>query len=149
MISAEQIKNLRQQTGISVMECKIALEEANGDEAKAIEILKKKGQERAIKKSQREAKQGIIEAYVHNNGKIGVLLVLNCETDFVAKNEEFKSLAHDLAMHIAAMEPKDVEDLLSQPFIKDAQKSVKEIITDIIAKLGENIKIDKFTRFEI
>jgi len=149
MISAEQIKNLRQKTGISVMECKAALEEANGDEQEAIKVLERKGQEKAIRKSQRETRQGLIEAYIHNNGKVGVLLDLRCETDFAAKNEEFRGLAHDLAMHIAAMEPENLEELLSQPFIKDAGKTVQDVITDAVSKIGENIKIDKFVRYEI
>lgn len=149
MISAEQVKNLRQKTGVSVIECRNALEEASGSEGEAIKILEKKGQERAIKKAQRETKQGLIEAYIHNNGKVGVLLKLHCETDFVARNEEFKSLTHDLAMHIAAMDPENLDELLSQPFIKDAGKTVKDIITDAVSKIGENIKIDKFVRYEI
>lgn len=149
MISTEQIKNLRQKTNLSVMECKEALTEAKSDEKKALEILSKKGAEQAIKKSEREAKQGLIEAYIHNNGKIGVILELNCETDFVARNQEFKGLAHDLAMHIAAVEPKDKNDLLEQPFIKDESKTIKELITEVVAKLGENIKIGEFIRLEV
>jgi len=149
MISTEQIKQLRQKTNLSVMECKKALEEAKGDEDKASKILEAKGQEKAVKKSQREAKEGLIEAYIHNNGKLGVLLELNCETDFVAKNSQFKELAHDLAMHIAAMDPQDVKELLSQPFIKDEQKTIQDLINEAIAKLGENIKIGEFVRWEI
>jgi len=149
MISAGQIKQLRQKTNISVMECKEALEEAGGDEAKALEILKKSGREKALKKAEREAKQGLIETYVHNQGKIGVILELNCETDFVAKNEQFKELAHDLAMHVAAMNPENLKELLNQPFIKDEQKTIEELVNETIAKLGENIKIGKFVRLEI
>lgn len=149
MITAEQIKNLRQKTGISVIECKNALEETGGNEEEAIKVLEKKGQERAIKKAQRETKQGLVEAYIHNNGKVGVLLKLHCETDFVARNEEFKNLAHDLAMHIAAMDPENMDDLMSQPFIKDAGKTIQDVVTDAISKIGENIKIDKFVRYEI
>jgi len=149
MISAEQIKQLRQKTNISVMECKEALENSEGDEAKALEILKKSGQKEALKKASREAKQGLIEAYIHNQGKIGAILELNCETDFVARNEQFKELAHDLAMHIAAMDPANSKELLNQPFIKDEQKTIEELITETIAKLGENIKIGKFVRLEI
>lgn len=131
------------------MECKNALEEAKGDEMAAIKILEERGKERAIKKAQRETKQGLVEAYIHNNGKVGVLLELHCETDFVAKNQEFKQLAHDLAMHIAAMEPENLDDFLAQSFIKDANKTVNELLADTIAKLGENIKIDRFIRYEI
>jgi len=149
MISTEQIKQLRQKTNLSVMECKRALEEAKGDEKEALKILAAKGQEKAAKKLKREAKEGLIEAYIHNNGKLGVILELNCETDFVAKNTQFKELAHDLAMHIAAMEPEDVKELLTQPFVKDEQKTVSDLINETIAKLGENIKIGKFVRLEI
>jgi elongation factor Ts len=148
-MSIEQIKQFRQKTGFSIMECKRALEEAEGDEKKALEILEKKGAEKAAKKAEREAKQGLVEAYIHNNGKVGALLELNCETDFVARNEEFKNLAHDLAMHIAAMNPQDLEELLSQPFVKDEQKTIDDLIKEAIAKLGENIKIGKFVRLKI
>ncbi len=149
MTLIRKIEQLRQTTNISVMECKKALEKAGGDEIKALEILKKNGQESALKKATREAKQGLIEAYIHNQGKIGVILELNCETDFVAKNEQFKELAHDLAMHIAAMDPTNSDELLSQAFIKDEQKNIKELINETISKLGENIKIGKFVRLEI
>jgi len=149
MIKAEQVKEFRQKTGFSIMESKKALEQADGDEKKAKQILDKQGAEKALKKSDREAKQGLIEAYIHNNGKVGVLLELNCETDFVARNEEFKNLAHDLAMHIAAMNPKDKKELLAQPFIKDEEKTIDGLVKEIIAKLGENVKIGKFTRLAI
>jgi len=149
MTAMEQIKKLRQKTNLSVMECKKAMEEAKGDEIKALQILGKRGAAKAIKKSGRETKQGLIEAYIHNNGRVGVILELNCETDFVARNEEFKKLAHDLAMHIAAMESKDAKSLLKEPFIKDAGKTIKDLFTEAIAKLGENIKLGKFVRLEI
>lgn len=149
MISTEKIKQLREKTNLSIMECKRALEEADGDEGKALKILGKKGKEKALKKAGRDAGQGLIESYIHSNGKIGVILELNCETDFVAKNEEFKQLAHDIAMHIAAFEPKDDKELLSQPFLKDEQKTIKDLINDTVAKLGENVKIGKFLRLEI
>ena len=149
MISMDQIKEFRQKTGFSIMGCKKALEEAEGDETKALKILEEKGAEKALKKLGREAKQGLIETYIHNDNKVGVLLELNCETDFVAKNEEFKALAHDLAMHIAAMNPKDKEELTEQPFIKDPEKTIDNLVKELIAKLGENIKIGKFARLEI
>jgi len=149
MISMEQIKQLREETNISVMECKNALEEAGGDMKKALEILKEKGKAKALKKAGREAKQGLVEAYIHNNGKIGVVLELNCETDFVARNEDFKALAHDIAMHIAAIAPKDKEELLQQPFIKDEKQKIEDLINGAIAKLGENIRIGEFSRLEI
>lgn len=145
----EQIKQLREETNVSVMECKNALEEAGGDMKKALEILKEKGKAKALKKAGREAKQGLVEAYIHNNGKIGVVLELNCETDFVARNEDFKALAHDIAMHIAAIAPKDKEELLQQPFIKDEKQKIEDLINGAIAKLGENIRIGEFSRLEI
>jgi len=149
MIAMEQIKKLRQKTNVSIMECKQALEEAKGDERNALKILSRRGAEKAIKKSSREAKQGLIEAYVHSNGKVGVILELNCETDFVARNEEFKRLAHDLTMHIAAMGSKDTKSLLEEPFIKDTGKTIKDLLAEAIAKLGENVKLGKFVRLEI
>lgn len=149
MISIDQVKQLRKKTNFSIIECKKALEEVKGDEKKALKILEKKGAEKAVKKSDREAKQGLIEAYIHGNNKIGVILELNCETDFVARNEEFKQLIRDIAMHIAAMNPKDSEELLSQPFIKDEEKTIQSLVTEAVGKLGENIKIGKFVRLEI
>ena len=148
-ISANQVKELRDKTGLSIMECKKALEEAKGDLAKAEEILGAKSKEKAAKKSERQANQGLIEAYIHQNGKVGVILQLFSETDFVASNSEFKVLAHDLAMQIAAMNPEDEKEFLSQPFIKNPDKTVQDIINDYIAKLGENIKLGKFVRMEI
>ncbi len=149
MISTNDIKQLREKTNLSIMECKKALEEASGNESKALKILGDKSKEKALKKSTREAKQGLVESYIHNNGKLGVILELNCETDFVAKNEKFKKVAHEIAMHIAALNPKDLEELLSQPFIKDEQKTVGDLISEAVAKLGENIKMGKFSRLEI
>jgi elongation factor Ts len=149
MIKANQVKQLRDKTNASMMDCKKALTEAKGDGEKALKILQKKGQLIAMKKSGREAEQGIIEAYIHSNKKIGVLLELKCETDFVARNEEFKGLAHDLAMHVAAMDPENEKSLLKEPFIKNEEITVKDLIDEKIAKLGENIKIDKFTRYQL
>ncbi len=149
MISSEQIKEFRKKTGFSIMGCKKALEESEGDEKKAIEILEKKGVQKALDKSERKTKQGLIEPYIHSNGNVGVILELNCETDFVARNEDFKNLAHDLAMHIAAMDPSDEKELLEQPFIKDVEKTINDLIKELIAKLGENIRIGKFARLSI
>lgn len=132
-----------------MMECKKALGEAEGDEQKAMEILKQKGWQNAEKKSEREIKAGIIDAYVHANQKIGVLLELGCETDFVARNENFKVLAHDLCLHIAAANPQNAEEFLGQPFIKNPDRTVRDLINEQIAKLGENIRVGKFIRFEI
>lgn len=149
MIKANQVKKLREKTGVSMMECKKALEECNGDDQKALEILREKSKEFALKKSKRETKQGIIEAYIHNNGKVGVLLELNCETDFVARNKEFKELAHDITMHIAGMDSKDEKSLLEEPFVKNPEITVENLIQEKIAKLGENVKIGKFIRYEL
>lgn len=149
MISAEAVKKLREKTGASMMECKKALEEADGNESTAEEVLRKRGGEIAEKKSERQTKTGAIDAYIHANQKIGVLLQLDCESDFVARNENFKSLSHDLCLHIAALNPASNEDLLVQPFIKDPAKTVQDLINETISKLGENIKLNKFTRFEL
>lgn len=149
MIKANQVKQLRDKTGASIMECKKALSQAKGDEKKALRILQEKGRLTAMKKSERKAEEGIIEAYIHSNKKIGVLLELKCETDFVARNDEFKELAHDLAMHIAGMGSKDEESLLEEPFVKNEEITVKDLIDEKIAKLGENIKLGKFVRYEL
>lgn len=148
-MSIDLIKQLREKTGISVAECKKALEGAGGDEMKALEILKEKSQSVTMKKAEAETKEGLIEAYIHSNGKIGVLVELNCQTDFVARNPDFKSLAKDLAMQVAATESVDVPSLLAEPFIKDPSRTVGSLINEHIAKLGENIKINKFARYQI
>lgn len=144
-----QIKQLREQTGASMIECKKALEESDGDKEKAIEILKKSQKILISKKSEEETKEGLIETYLHSNSKIGVLLEINCQTDFVAKNQEFRNLAHDLTMQIAATDPSDLKVLLGQPFIKDPTKTIGDLINEHIAKLGENIKISRFIRYQI
>ncbi|MBM3142458.1 MAG: translation elongation factor Ts [Chloroflexi bacterium] len=163
-VSTTTIKELRRKTGAGVIDCKKALLEAEGKLEKAAEILNQRGLALARKKADRAADQGIIEAYVHPGGQIAVLVELNCETDFVARTDEFKDLAHNLALQIAAMSPQFIspEDipektdadpetacLLLQPFIKDPTKTVQDIITETIAKVGENIKIRRFVRFEL
>ena len=149
MIKADRVKQLRQKTGVSIMECKEALEESKGDEKSALEILRQKGKKIALKKSEREAKQGIIESYIHSNNKVGVLLELNCETDFVARNKEFKELAHELAMHIAGMDSQDDKSLLEELYIRNPEMTIKDLLDEKIAKLGENIKIGRFIRYEL
>ena len=149
MILAEDVKNLREKTGASMMDCKKALEEAKGNEEKAIKILEEKDRLTAMKKSERKAEQGIIEAYIHSNGKVGVLLEMRCETDFVAKNSEFKELAHDIAMHIAGMDSKDIDSLLEELFVKNPEITIKNLIESKIGKLGENIKVNRFIRYEL
>ncbi len=163
-ITAEMVKQLRQKTAAGIMDCKEALTKTCGDVEKAYELLQAKGFAEAEKKSQRVANQGLIEAYIHPGGRIGSLIELNCESDFVARTDEFKCLAHDLAMQVAAMSPEYLvaEDipagtdvtpnqvcLLLQPFIKDPTKSIRDVITEVVAKVGENIKVRRFTRFEL
>ena len=163
-ISADTIKQLREKTGAGVMDCKKVLTEAEGDIDKAQAMLTERGIAIAKKKTDREANQGAVECYVHMGGKIGVMVEVNCETDFVAHTDEFTELSHDIALQIAAMSPKYIssdevaadEDtdpktacLLLQPFIKDPSKSIQDLITETIAKVGENIKIRRFARFEL
>jgi elongation factor Ts len=145
----EDIKQLRDKTGLSVMLCKKALEESGGDEVSALEWLRKQGIEMAEKKADRETKAGIVEAYIHGNGQVGVLVELKSETDFVAKNPAFKDLAHNIAMHIAASNPADVETLLKQSYIKNLDITVGEYMTDNVQKFGENIEITRFERFAL
>ena len=147
MIKIEQIKKLREETSVSITECQKALEKAKGDFQKAKEILKKWGKDFAKKTAEREVKQGIISSYIHPNKKIGVLLELNCETDFVAGNKDFQNLAHELCLQIAAMG--DNRPILEQPWIKDETKTIRDLIDEYITKLGENIIIKRFTRYEL
>jgi elongation factor Ts len=188
------VKELRERTGAGMMECKSALTESKGDMDKAVEILRKKGIAKAEKKASREVKDGLIHSYIHPGGKLGVLVEVNCETDFVAKNDTFKEFVHNLSMHIAASNPisidrenipKDVLEretriykeqatesgkpahiaekiaagkmekfyteavLLEQPYIRDPEKTVKDYLTEVIAKIGENISIRRYSRFQI
>lgn len=148
MVTIDQIKQLREETGISIAECKKALEEANGDLEFAKKILKEKGKDFAAKKGEREAGQGVIASYIHQNKKVGVLLDIRCETDFVARSQDFQKLAHELCLQIAAIDPKEIP-LLQQPWIKDESKTIKELIDEFITKTGENIIIKKFERYQI
>jgi elongation factor Ts len=190
----EQIKKLREKTGAGVVEVKKALEEAKGNEEKAIEILRKRGQEKAIKKSERSTQEGLVVSYIHSNKKVGTILKLYCESDFVAKNEEFGQLALDIAMHITAINPqylkpeevpaeviskekeiwtenlrnegkpkamlekilegkekkfREENSLLTQVFVKNPEQTVGELIAEKIGKIGENIQIGEFCRFEL
>jgi elongation factor Ts len=193
-ITADLVKSLRDKTGVSIMECRSALVEAGGDLEKAVENLRKRGKERAGKKADRETSEGVVVSYVHGNRKVGAMLEVLCETDFVAKNSEFQDVAHDLAMHIVALNPKYVSvesvpekekkgyenlvraeislekkpaeiiekivsgkvgkhfeeiSLLSQAFVKNPDITVEDLIKEKIAKIGENIRIGNFVRFEI
>lgn len=145
----ELVKKLRAEMGLGIMEIKAALEEAEGDEKRAKEILKEKGFKKAESKTERETNQGRVATYTHSTGKIGVMVELLCETDFVAKNEDFLALTRDLCLQVAAMNPETVEELLKQEFIKDSSKTIDEMIKALIAKFGENMKINRFARFEI
>ncbi|HEU65292.1 MAG TPA: elongation factor Ts [Chloroflexi bacterium] len=163
-IPVEAVKELRNKTNAGIGDCNKALFEAGGDIEKAIELLKQRGAAIAEERKDVAATEGVIEAYIHHTKRIGALVELNCETDFVAHTAEFKELAHDLAMQIAATSPQflsseeippDVETdpqtacLLNQPFIKEPTKTVQEIIAETIAKIGENIKVRRFARFEL
>ncbi|MFH1497825.1 MAG: translation elongation factor Ts [Verrucomicrobiota bacterium] len=191
-ISAKQVNDLRAQTGAGLMDCKKALVETNGNIEEAITILRKKGAASAAKRSERDTKEGLVESYIHLGGKVGVIIEVNCETDFVARNDEFKAFVKDLCLHIAAAAPavvtreevaeelvnaereiatsqvagkppaaiqKIVEGklekfystlvLLDQPFVKEPEKTVKEILTEKIAKTGENIQVRRFVRFQL
>jgi elongation factor Ts len=175
VITANQVKELREKSGAGIMECKRALEQVDGDLPRAIELLKQQGLAKAEKKTGRAALQGVIEPYIHGGGRIGALVEVNCETDFVARTPDFRELAHDLAMQVAATSPRYVaaDDvpatdwpelerehggqqqaaaavvLLDQPFIKDPKRTVRELIREQIAKLGENIVVRRFSRFEV
>jgi len=163
-ISIEMIRELRDQCGAGIMECRNALLEVEGDMDKALQRLKEKGLLKAEKKAERATAQGLIEAYTHTGGRIGAMIEVNCETDFVARTDEFKELAHNLAMQVAALSPQfvtreeipegtDIEPqaacLLLQPYIRDPSMTVRDVIVETIAKVGENIKVSRFARFEL
>lgn len=149
MVDADKIKNLRDATGLSLGQIKKALDEAGGDVARAVEVLRAHGVAVAAKKSSREVKEGVVDAYIHATKKLGVIIEVLCETDFVARNAEFQKLAHELAMQVAAAKPGTVDNLLSQPFIKDQDMTVKELINQYVAKLGENIQVGRFEIFQL
>lgn len=148
-ISIEEIKKLRELTGAGVMDAKQALNQARGDLQQATKILEEQGLQRAAQRSQRKASAGIIYSYIHNQDQVGVLLELNCETSFVAKTDVFRQLAHEVALQIASMNPKDVKELLAQDYIRDSKKTIEELVKEGIAKTGENIEISRFCRFEV
>lgn len=193
-ISADAVKQLREKTGVGIMECKSALTQTNGDVEKAIELLRKKGMATAEKRSGRETKEGVVEAYIHPGNRLGVLVEINCETDFVAKTDDFRTFAKDIAMQIAATnavvvqredyskedidreldiyttqarnegKPENIIErfvqgklekyfqetvLLEQSFIKDPNKNIKELLTEVVAKTGENVQIRRFVRFQL
>ncbi len=145
----ELVKKLRIELGLGMMEIKSALEEAEGDETKAKQILKEKGFKKAETKAERETHQGRVATYTHSTGKIGVMVELLCETDFVAKHEDFVNLTKDLCLQVAAMDPENVDELMKQEFVKDSSKTIEEMVKTLITKFGENMKINRFARFEI
>ncbi len=149
MADIKLLKQLREKTGASIADCRKALEETKDDYKKALDWLKKRGIEKAEKKANRTTAQGLIESYIHQNGKVGVLVEILCETDFVARTDDFKHLAHEVAMQVAAMNPKDVDTLLKQEYIRDGSFTIQDLIKQAIAKLGENITIKQFTRLGI
>ncbi len=145
----DEVKKLREKTGAPIIECRNALNSAKGDQKKAVEILKKKGLEKAVKKKTRETKAGVVISYIHADKTKGAVVVLSTETDFVARNPDFQKLAHEIAMQVTAMEPKDTKELLKQNWIRDDQKTIQDLIDENIAKFGENIKIEEFKRFSV
>ncbi len=149
MVDIILLKKLRNETLVSLADCRKALEETKNDYKKALVWLKKEGLEKAAKKSDRETSQGLVESYIHQGGRVGSIIEILCETDFVARTDEFKNLSHEIAMQVAAMNPKDVSSLLKQEYIKDSSKTIESVIKETIAKLGENIVVKNLQRFEI
>lgn len=164
MVTVDDVKRLREETGAGVMDSKRALEESDGNFERARELLRERGIAAAAKRSDRSTSQGIVDAYIHAEGRIGALVELNCETDFVARTDSFRELARNIALQVAAMDPKalspeDVPDdapgerqqnaLLTQQFIKDGDRTINDLVQDAIAQTGENIRISRFSRFEL
>lgn len=163
-VTIADIKSLREETGAGIMDCKRALEEADGDHKGAKKILDEQGLAKAEKRAGREASQGLVHSYIHGNGRVGVLVEVNCETDFVARTPEFKELVHNLAMQVAAMAPRYVDDaavpdedtvnpeeafLMEQAFIKDPSRTIRDVVNDVTARVGENIRVRRFQRFAL
>ena len=146
--SQKNVQRLRETSGAGVMECKKALDEAKGDFEKALGIIRERGMMKIEKRSGRETGAGLVHSYVHNQ-RIGVLLDVRAETDFVVRSEPVQTLTHERAMHVAAAAPESVEELLKQPFIRDESKTVQDVVNEVIAKVGENVRINKFHRIEV
>lgn len=147
--SLDLLKKLREETSAGVSDCRKALEDAEGDYAKAKQLLNERGLEKAKKKEGKETTEGIVASYIHSNNKVGVLIDLRCETDFVARTDDFKNLAKEITLQIAAMNPKDVNELLASAYIRDPKLSIQDLIKGTIAKVGENISISRFSRLEV
>lgn len=163
-VTVAAIKALRDMTGAGIMDSKRALEDAGGDLEEARKVLREKGIASAAKKASRDTNEGLVEAYIHSGGRVGAIVELNCETDFVARTEDMKSLAHNVAMQVAAMSPEYVDEgevpddeeaspqelcLLSQPFIRDNEQTVQDVVNETIAKVGENVRVRRFSRFSL
>lgn len=148
-VGIKQISELREETGAGIMAVKKALEEAGGEVKKAKWLLRERGLKKAEKKATKEAEQGIIEAYIHHGGRIVGLVELNCETDFVAKTEAFRQLAHELAMQVASMKPKDISELMEQAYIREPKIKVKELVGEAVGRLGEKIMVRRMVRWEL
>jgi elongation factor Ts len=143
------LKKLRTETSASIADCRVALEETENNYEKALEWLKKRGLEKAGKKTDRETSQGLVDSYIHLGGKIGVLLELRCETDFVAKTDDFKQLSKEIGMQVSAMNPSDVKALMKQEYIRDPKMTIEDLIKSVIGKLGENITVARFQRYSL
>ena len=148
-IDVSLIRKLKEETGAPVIRVKKVLEELGGDEKKAFEILRKEGFEKASKREGRETSQGLVESYIHHSGKVASIVELFCETDFVDRNELFRELAHNLALQVASMGAKDSQDLLEQEYIKDSTKKVGDLVKEVVAKTGENIRVGRVIRIEL
>lgn len=148
-ISLQDIKKLRDESKCGVMDARAALEEAGGDMVKAKKILAKQAEKKAAKRQDREVTAGRIYAYTHQTGKMAVLVKIGCETDFVAKNAEFESLCKEVALQVASMDPDNVEELLKQDYVRDGSQKIEDLVTDVIRKTGENVKIVEFVRMEL
>ncbi len=148
-VSMKDVKKLREETKARVLDCKKALEQAKGDFDRAKEIVAEKGLARAEKKKDRDTKAGLVASYVHNNGKVAALVEVQCETDFVTQNEEFKTMARDIAMQVTAMKPENVEELLQQEFIKDPSINIETLVKALSGKIGEKMVVTRFVRYEL
>lgn len=148
-IDMELLKKLREETGAGVMDVRRAIEETNGDVEKARIWIREKAIKTAEKKADREAKEGFVGSYVHMTGKVAAMVALTCETDFVARTEDFKNLAREVAMQVASMNPENVEELLNQPYIRDAKKTIKDLVKETAGKVGENIVVREISRMAI
>lgn len=147
--TTEDVKRLREESGAGMMDCKKALDEANGDYKKAMEIVRERGMLRAEKKADRETKEGYIGMYVHFTNKIGAMVELLCETDFVARNEEFQTLAKNIAMQIASTKPENIEALLSEEYLREPSKTIADLVKELSGKIGEKFVVSRFVRYEV